>query len=244
MCFRRVSYDFGKTVGWQFVDGRDFSRSFRTDMHAVILNEAAVKYMRLADPVGKTITFNNNKFSVVGVIKDMITDSPFKPVQQSIYFMVPQIGPVITIRLNPQLSPAEAISRIQPVFKRLNPDGLFDYKFVDEEYGRKFAAEQRIGTLSTIFAILAIFISCLGIFGLASFMAEQRTKEIGVRKVLGASVFNLWQLLSKEFVMMVLISFLIATPIAYYFMHNWLQNYEYRTTLAWWIFALQDAVHC
>jgi putative ABC transport system permease protein len=232
-----VSYDFGKTVGWQFVDGRDFSRSFGTDSNAVILNEAAVKYMRLADPVGKTITFNNNKLRVVGVIKDMITDSPFKPAQQSIYFMIPQIGPVITIRLNPQLSPAEAISRIQPVFKRLNPDGLFDYKFVDEEYGRKFAAEQRIGTLSTIFAILAIFISCLGIFGLASFMAEQRTKEIGVRKVLGASVFNLWQLLSKEFVMMVLVSFLIATPIAYYFMHNWLQNYEYRTTLAWWIFA-------
>ncbi len=232
-----VSYDFGKTVGWQFVDGRDFSRSFGTDSNAVILNEAAVKYMRLADPVGKTITFNNNKLRVVGVIKDMLTDSPFKPVQQSIYFMIPQIGPVITIRLNPQLSPAEAISRIQPGFKRLNPDGLFDYKFVDEEYGRKFAAEQRIGTLSTIFAILAIFISSLGIFGLASFMAEQRTKEIGVRKVLGASVFNLWQLLSKEFVMMVLVSFLIATPIAYYFMHNWLQNYEYRTTLAWWIFA-------
>ena len=232
-----VSYDFGKTVGWQFADGRDFSRSFGTDSNAVILNEAAVKYMRLADPVGKTITFNNNKLRVVGVIKDMITDSPFKPVQQSIYFMIPQIGPVITIRLNPQLSPAEAISRIQPVFKRLNPDGLFDYKFVDEEYGRKFAAEQRIGTLSTIFAILAIFISSLGIFGFASFIAEQRIKEIGVRKVLGASVFNLWQLLSKEFVMMVLVSFLIAIPIAYYFMHNWLQNYEYRTTLAWWIFA-------
>ncbi len=183
-----VSYDFGKTVGWKFVAGRDFSRNFQTDNAAVMLNEAAVKYMRLADPVGKTITFNNNKFTVVGVIKDMITDSPFKPVQQSIYFMVPQVGPVITIRLNPQLSPAKAISLIQPVFKRLNPDGLFDYKFVEDEYGRKFAAEQRIGTLSTVFAILAIFISCLGIFGLASFVAAQRIKEIGVRKILGASL--------------------------------------------------------
>ena len=232
-----VSYDFGKTVGWQFADGRDFSRSFGTDSNAVILNEAAVKYMRLADPVGKTITFNNNKLRVVGVIKDMLTDSPFKPVQQSIYFMIPQIGPVITIRLNPQLSPAEAISRIQPVFKRLNPDGLFDYKFVDEEYGRKFAAEQRIGTLSTIFAILAIFISCLGIFGLSSFIAAQRIKEISVRKILGASVINLWGLLSKEFVLLVLLAFIIAIPVAYYFMDQWLQKYEYRIDIAWWIFG-------
>ena len=236
-----VSYDFGKTVGWQFVSGRDFSRSFGTDSNAVILNEAAVKYMRLADPVGKTITFNNNKSRVVGVIKDMITDSPFKPVQQSIYFMIPQIGPVITIRLNPKLSPAEAISRIEPVFKKLNPDGLFDYKFVDDEYGRKFAAEQRIGTLSTVFAILAIFISCLGIFGLASFVAAQRIKEIGVRKILGASVINLWGLLSKEFVMLVVLAFVIASPIAYYFMDHWLQKYEYRTNITWWVFGVAGA---
>ncbi len=236
-----VSYDFGKTVGWQFVSGRDFSRSFGTDSNAVILNEAAVKYMRLADPVGKTITFNNNKLRVVGVIKDMITDSPFKPVQQSIYFMIPQIGPVITIRLNPKLSPAEAISRIEPVFKKLNPDGLFDYKFVDDEYGRKFAAEQRIGTLSTVFAILAIFISCLGIFGLASFVAAQRIKEIGVRKILGASVINLWGLLSKEFVMLVVLAFVIASPIAYYFMDHWLQKYEYRTNITWWVFGVAGA---
>jgi ABC-type antimicrobial peptide transport system permease subunit len=236
-----VTYDFGKTVGWQFLQGRDFSRSFPTDNTAIILNEAAVKYMRLADPVGKIVIFNNNKFNVVGVIKDMITDSPYKPVQQSIFFMVPQIGPVITIRLNPQLNPAEAISNIEPVFKRLNPAGLFDYKFVDEEYCRKFAAEQRIGTLSTVFAILAIFISCLGIFGLASFVAAQRTKEIGVRKVLGASVINLWSLLSKEFVVLVVIAFAIAVPVAWYFMNEWLQKYEYRTDIAWWMFGVAGA---
>lgn len=233
-----VTHDFGRTVGWQFIQGRDFSRDFPTDNAAVILNEAAVKYMQLADPVGKTITFNNNKFTVVGVIKDMITDSPYKPVQQSLYFMVPQVGPVITMRLNPQLSPAKAISLIQPVFRKLNPNGLFDYKFVDEEYGRKFAAEQRIGTLSTVFAILAIFISCLGIFGLASFVASQRIKEIGVRKILGASVINLWGLLSKEFILLVIIAFIIAIPISYYFMDDWLQKYEYRTTMAWWIFGV------
>ncbi len=236
-----VSYDFGKTVGWQFVAGRDFSRSFQTDNTAVILNEAAVKYMRLTDPVDKTITFNNNKFTVVGVIKNMVTDSPFKPAQQSIYFMVPQVGPVITMRLNPLLSPAKAISLIYPVFKRLNPDGLFDYKFVDEEYGSKFAAEQRIGTLSTVFAILAIFISCLGIFGLASFVAAQRIKEIGVRKILGASVINLWSLLSKEFIGLVMLAFIIAVPIAYYFMDQWLQKYEYRTNITWWVFGVAGA---
>jgi ABC-type antimicrobial peptide transport system permease subunit len=203
----------------------------------VILNEAAAKYMQLTDPVGKTITFNNNKFTVVGVIRDMITDSPYKPVEPGLFFMVPQIGPVITMRLNPKLSPSKAISLIQPVFKKLNPDGLFEYKFIDEEYGRKFAAEQRIGTLSTVFAILAIFISCLGIFGLASFVAAQRIKEIGVRKILGASVINLLSLLSKEFVLLVALAFVIAIPIAYYFMNEWLQKYEYHANLTWWIFG-------
>jgi ABC-type antimicrobial peptide transport system permease subunit len=234
---RAVTYEFGKTIGWQFLEGRDFSRSYQTDNTAVILNEASVKYMQLNDPVGKTITFNNNKFTVVGVIRDMITDSPYKPVEPALYFMVPQIGPVITMRLNPKLGPSKSISLIQPVFKKLNPNGLFEYKFVDEEYGKKFAAEQRIGSLSTVFAILAIFISCLGIFGLASFVAAQRIKEIGVRKILGASVINLWGLLSKEFVLLVILAFIIATPIAYYFMDQWLQKYEYRTNIVWWIFG-------
>lgn len=238
---RAVTSEFGKTVGWQFAYGRDFSRSFQTDNTAVILNEASVKYMRLTNPVGKTIIFNNNKFTIVGVIKDMITDSPYKQVQPGLFFMVPQIGPVITMRLNPKLSPSKAISLIQPVFKKLNPNGLFEYKFVDEEYGRKFAAEQRIGTLSAVFAILAIFISCLGIFGLASFVAAQRIKEIGVRKILGASVINLWGLLSKEFILLVVLAFTIASPIAYYFMDQWLQKYEYHADLAWLIFGAAGA---
>ncbi len=235
---RAVTHDFGKTIGWQFTEGRDFSRSYQTDNAAVILNEAAVKYMQLSDAVGKTITFNNKPYAIVGVIRDMITDSPYKPVQPGLFFMVPQIGPVITMRLNPKLSPAKAISLIQPVFRKLNPNGLFDYKFVDEEYGRKFAAEQQIGTLSTVFAILAIFISCLGIFGLASFVAAQRIKEIGVRKILGASVINLWGLLSKEFILLVAIAFVIAIPVAYYFMDQWLQKYEYRASIAWWMFGV------
>lgn len=233
-----VTYDYGKTVGWQFSAGRDFSRSFPTDNTAIILNEAAIKYMHLTDPVGKTIKWNGNTFTVIGVIKDVITESPYKPVQQSVFFMVPNIGPVITIRLNPALSAGEAISRIQPIFSKLNPSAPFEYKFVDEEYGRKFAAEERIGILSGFFATLAIFISCLGIFGLASFVARQRIREIGVRKVLGASVINLWGLLTREFVLLVLVAFVVAIPVAHYFTHAWLQQYTYRTTISWWIFAV------
>ena len=235
-----VTYDYGKTVGWQLEEGRDFSRNFSTDDSAVILNEAAVKYMKLTNPVGKIIK-GFRTYTVIGVIKDMVKESPYKPVQQSMFFMVPGVGPDITIRLNPQLSAANAISKIEPVFRKLNPSSPFEYTFVDEEYARKFAAEQRIGTLSTIFAILAIFISCLGIFGLASFVAEQRVKEIGVRKVLGASVFSLWKMLSKDFVMLVFISLFIATPVAFYFMRNWLQNYEYHAELSWWMFAVAGA---
>jgi ABC-type antimicrobial peptide transport system permease subunit len=123
------------------------------------------------------------------------------------------------------------------VLKKYDPSQAVQYQFADEEYAKKFGNEERIGHLATVFAVLAIFISCLGLFGLASFIAEQRTKEIGIRKVLGASIFNLWRLLSKDFVILVFISLLIAMPVAYYFMHTWLENYEYRTKIGWWIFA-------
>jgi len=233
-----VTYDYGQTVGWQITQGRDFSKAFATDNKAVILNESAAKYMHLSAPVGKQLKWNNNIFTIVGVMKDIVKESPYKPVQQSLFFMVPGIGSDITIRLNPRLSAGAALNKIEPIFRKLNPSAPFEYSFVDDDYARKFAAEQRIGTLSTIFAMLAVFVSCLGIFGLASFVAEQRVKEIGVRKILGASVFGLWRLLSTDFMIIVLISFLIATPVAYYFMHNWLHNYEYSTDLSWWIFAL------
>jgi putative ABC transport system permease protein len=233
-----VTYDFGQTIGWQFLQGRDFSRTFSTDPASVVLNEAAVKYMQLRDPVGKTLKWNGNNYKVIGVIRDMVMSSPYDPVQQGVFFLFPGIGPHITIRLNPGLSTSEAIRRIEPVFTRHNPSSPFEYKFVDEEYGRKFASEQRIGTLASFFAGLAIFISCLGIFGLATFVAERRKKEISVRKVLGASVTNLWGLLSKEFLVLVVISFLIAAPIAWYYLGQWLQKYEYRTDISWWIFAV------
>ena len=143
----------------------------------------------------------------------------------------------MNIRINPGVAMSMALPRIEAVFKKLVPAVPFDYKFVDQDYAVKFAAEERISKLAAFFAVFAIFISCLGLFGLASFVAEQRIKEIGVRKILGASVLNVWRLLSKDFVVLVLISILIATPVAYYFMHNWLQDYHYRAELSWWIFA-------
>jgi ABC-type antimicrobial peptide transport system permease subunit len=141
------------------------------------------------------------------------------------------------IKINPKINTLTALTTIGNVFKKYDASQPFSYKFVDEEYEKKFRTEQRIGTLASCFATLAIFISCLGLFGMAIFMAEQRRKEIGIRKVLGASVLSVWRLLSKDFIVLVSISLLIAIPVAYYFIHNWLQNYEYRTAISWWIFA-------
>ena len=232
-----VSTDFGKTIGWKITEGRDFSADYPTDTGAYILNESAVKLTGIKNPIGKMIRWNNADHKIVGVAKDMIMTSPYNPVMATVFEMKPGWVKFITIRVNPKMSMQDALQKIEPVFKKYDPGSPFEYKFIDNEYAQKFAEEQRIGQLAAVFAGLAIFISCLGLFGMASFVAEQRRKEIGVRKVLGATVFNLWQLLSKDFVTLVLISFFIATPAAYYFMHTWLQNYAYRTDMAWWIFA-------
>jgi putative ABC transport system permease protein len=232
-----VSYDYGQTVAWQIKEGRDFSRAFATDTSAVILNEAAVKFIGFKNPVGETMTWWGNKLTVVGVIHNMIMQSPYEEVRPIIYNLSMEQQNVAILRLNPKLSAKAALSTIEPVFKKINPEQPFEYRFTDEEYAKKFGNEERVGRLAGILTTLAVFISCLGLFGLASFVAEQRTKEIGVRKVLGASVFNVWNLLSKDFVILVTISFLISVPLAYYFMHAWLQNYQYRTELSWWIFA-------
>jgi len=233
-----VSNDFGKTINWSLKAGRDFSRSFLTDSSGIILNEAAVKFMNLKDPIGETIHWDGKPFHVVGVIKDLLMQSPYEPVNRTVFVYSKNAEGVLNVKINPSASPIDAIDKIKSVFKEYNPAQPFIYRFVDEQYERKFDDEQRIGKLSSFFSILAILISCLGLFGMASFMAEQRVKEIGIRKVLGATVFNLWTLLSKEFISLILISLCISTPIAYYFMHNWLQHYEYRTNISFWIFFI------
>ncbi|QMW06651.1 ABC transporter permease [Spirosoma foliorum] len=233
-----ITHDYGKTIGWQVKAGRDFSRDFTTDSSSMILNEAAVKLMGFKNPIGETVRQSGKDYTVIGVIKDMVKEDPFKPVNPSFFAINYRNVNTINIRLAPQLSAHEALAKVEQVFKQYSPDSPFDYKFADDQFARKFGNEERIGGLAGGFAILAILISCLGLFGLASFIAEQRTKEIGIRKVLGASVFNVWGLLSKEFVILILVAFCLAAPVAYYVLSNWLQNYQYRTELSWWIFAV------
>ncbi|HEX6430515.1 MAG TPA: ABC transporter permease [Niastella sp.] len=236
--FRRVtvSPDFGKTIGWHIKEGRDFLNNNKADSSSVLLNETGAKITGLKNVIGEIIKYNGKDYRVAGVVQDMVTQSPYEPVPPAFFFLDDYVG-VITIRIKPNTPIHTALAKIEPVFKKYNAGNPFEFKFVDDEYAKKFSNEMRIGNLATFFAILAIFISCLGLFGLASFVTEQRTKEIGVRKVLGASVFNLWRLLSKEFVLLVTIALFISIPVAYYFMYNWLQDYEYRTEISWWIFA-------
>jgi ABC-type antimicrobial peptide transport system permease subunit len=234
----RVSHTYGKTVGWQFLAGRDFSKSNISDSVGLVLNEAAVKLMGLKNPVGEIIRHQGKDYRVLGVVKDMIMRSPFDPARPSVFSILPWWGGALSIKIKPAVRAGEALAKIETVFKKYVPGIPFDYKFADLEYARKFSNEVTIGKLSSFFAILTIFISCLGLFGLASFVAEQRTKEIGIRKVFGASIFNLWGLLSKDFLGLVLLSCFIAVPVAYHYLSEWLQKYEYRTEISWWIFAV------
>jgi len=232
-----ASYDFGKTIGWKIKAGRDFSREFVTDSAAFILNEAAVRFMGLKNPVGETVTWFGSPFTVIGVVSDMIMESPYDEVRPVIFSLTNDAGNVAILRINPLISAKDALVKIEPVFKKFDPEQPFEYKFADEEYGAKFGNEERIGKLAGFFAGLAIVICCLGLFGLTGFVAEQRKKEIGVRKILGASVFSVWNLLSRDFVKLALISFLVAMPLSYYFMYDWLQGYQYHTTISWWVFV-------
>jgi putative ABC transport system permease protein len=232
-----MSVDFGKTIGWQFIAGRDFSKGIASDSSGFVINETAMKYMGFKNPIGETITWNGASLHVVGVIKDMIVESPYEPVQPSIFHLSSGPGNIILVKLNPKISATESLNKIESAFKKYNPSQPFDYQFVDEEYGRKFIKEERIGKLAGSFAVIAIFISCLGLFAMASFMTEKRIKEIGIRKVLGASIFNLWRLLSKDFIALVLCSILIAFPISFILMRNWIQKYQYRSEVSWWVFV-------
>jgi putative ABC transport system permease protein len=232
-----INPEFGKTVRWKIKEGRDFSREFLSDSSALIVNETAVKFMSLKDPLGKSIKWYGKNYTIVGVVKDMVMASPYEPVSPTVFRTITSGASLATIRLNPHMNTKEALNKIETMFKQYDPGSPFTYQFTDTEYARKFADEERTGRLAGIFTILAIFISCMGLFGMASFMAAQRVKEIGIRKVLGASIFGLWRLMSKEFVLLVGISLIIATPIAYHYMGNWLANYKYHADLSLWIFG-------
>jgi putative ABC transport system permease protein len=236
-----TSYDYTSTLGIKMIAGRDFSREF-ADSNAVVLNQAAVKRMHLEDPVGALLKWNGKPMTVIGVIPDIQMESPYRPISPLTIIFNKDWVSYVDIRINPNMPTSKAIALMKPIFDRYNPSFPFEYQFADEEYAKKFNYEELIGNLAGIIAVLAIFISCLGLFGLASFTAEQRVKEIGVRKVLGASVLNLWQLLSKDFVLLVLASCAIAIPVALYLMHEWLKSYPIKTSIGIGVFVLVVAV--
>lgn len=237
-----VTTEYGKTMGWRFVEGRDFSKEFPSDSSGLIINETAAKYMGLEQPVGEVVHWKNRwwnvdkDYKVLGVVKDMVMKSPYDPILPTI-FLLNREHSWINIKITPGTNTSEALGKIETVFRKLIPSAPFEYQFVDQEYALKFAKEERIGRLASTFGTLAVLISCLGLFGLASFVAEQKTKEIGIRKVVGATVLDLWQMLSKDFVLLVLLSCIIASTVAYYSLSLWLQNYTYRTEISWWIFG-------
>ncbi|PCE66175.1 ABC transporter permease [Sediminicola luteus] len=247
VAWTEVSVEYAQTLNLNVIEGRDFSREFASDSTAILINKTAVKHMGLTNPVGTIIREEDPDpedpdptiLKIIGVVDDVIAQSPYEPVKQGWYvFNTDPYYSYLNLRLNPEKSATENLAAIERVFLEHFPDLPFNYQFVDEQYARKFRAEERVASLAGIFTALAIFISCLGLLGLASFVAEQRTKEIGVRKVLGASILNVWNMLSKDFVRLVIISCLIAVPIAYFLMSRWLQDYTYRIDISIWTFLM------
>ncbi|HMQ47669.1 MAG TPA: ABC transporter permease [Saprospiraceae bacterium] len=236
--FVACNEEFGKTIGWELLEGRDFSREFGMDSTAFILNESAVKLTGLDDIVGKTIRWEGTPKQVIGVVRDMVMDSPYEPMRPTIFAIEYGWANIINVKLKPGVPVEDALDAVEAGYVKIDPDSPFDYKFADEEYDQKFRSEVRIGTLARLFAFLAVLISCLGLFGLSTFSAEQRTKEIGIRKVLGATVAGLWALQAKNFVLLVVVSCMIAIPLAWYFVKNWLSDYQYRIDLNWSVFVL------
>lgn len=236
-----ITPDYGQTIGWRIISGRDLSSDYLTDSNAVVLNAKAVKEMGVKDPIGLPVKLFGTQYHVVGVAADIISGAPYDTVMPAVFVGGRYTGGNVIVRIKPGLAPHTALEQMEPIFKRYNPASPFIYKFVDLEYAAKFAAQERIGNLAAVFTGLAIFISCLGLFGLAAFVAERRTKEIGVRKVLGAGVLSLWGLLSKEFLWLTSLSILIAVPLSWYGMHKWIEGYSYRAPLSWWIFGASSA---
>lgn len=231
-----VSHEYGKALGWKIVQGRDFSKDILSDSSAMIITTEALRIMGLESPIGEIITRNDQTWHIVGVVDNMIVGSPYSSDRAFLFFISRQQENVINIRLSSTMGTQEALGKIEPIYKKYAPNVPFEYKFMDADFAKKFGEEERIGKLSSMFTYMALFISMLGLLGLAAFTAEKRTKEIGVRKVLGATVMNICQLIAREFVVLTFISFLVAVPVSYYFMNNWLQNFDYRTSISVWIY--------
>ncbi len=227
--------DFTKTMGIKIIEGSDFS-GVPSDSTAMLLNKAAVEAMGLKNPIGMQMRYRRT-FTVIGITDNVVMESPFKPVDPMMAFYQPDNSSTVTIRLNNAGQIQKALQSVETIFKKHNPANPFEYQFVDQEFGKKFLTENLISRITNIFAGLAIFICCIGLAGLASFTIEKRIREIGVRKVLGASVQQLLMLISKEFLKLVLIAFIIAVPLTWWLMNNWLEKYTYRIDINIWLFG-------
>ena len=233
-----VGYDFAKTVNLELVSGRDFSKDFATDSTSFLLNETAVNKMGLTNPVGQSITWGNHEGKIIGVLKDFHFNSMHEAIEPLIIRLDNNWNwGTILVRVKAGKT-RQALANLQKICKQLNPKFPFTYEFSDLEFAKLYTSEMVVSKLANIFAFLAIFISCLGLFGLATFTAEQRTKEIGVRKVLGASASSIVKLLSTNFLKPVMFAFCIAFPVSWYVMNNWLQSYAYKINISWWMFAI------
>jgi len=240
MGYIHVSADYFNTLGMTMKEGRNFSGN--SDTLNVIVNEAAVKLLRLSNPVNQVITYIDTRLKIIGVVKDALMASPFAPADPTIFIYEANPQNVMMYRLSAGIKTQDAITKLTSIFNKYNPAYPFTYAFADDSYAAKFNLEVLIGKLAGLFAAFAIFISCLGLFGLAAYTAEQRTKEIGIRKVLGASVPQVWLLLSKDFILLVLISCFIASPVALYFLNGWLQKYDYRISISPFVFIIAGIV--
>jgi ABC-type antimicrobial peptide transport system permease subunit len=231
--------DWSKTTGVHIIQGRDIDIfTYPSDSTAMLLNETAVKLMGFNDPVGEIIYEWNTPYHVVGVVKDFVLESPYDPILPMIIGGAKGGFNNVNVKLSAHGTLAENLGLMEQIYRKYNPGEPMRYNIVDEIYARRFDREQRMGSLVTWFAGLAVFISCLGLFGLTAYMAENRRKEIGIRKVLGASIFDIVSLLSKEFLVLVAVSLVIALPVAWWAMNLWLSNYAYRTNIPWWLFVV------
>ncbi len=234
----QVSQEYTSTMGLHMKEGRDFYSNFKSDSNSVIINETLAALMNKKNIVGSIISGQGHKFTVAGVIKNFIYNDMYAPASPLMLFADSSNANVMSVRLKEGASVPVALAKMEAIFRNNNPGYPFDYSFVDQEFGKLFKTETLIGQLAEVFSVLAIFISCLGLFGLAAYTAEKRSKEIGIRKILGASVQGITGLISKDFLLLVCISCLIAFPIAWWMMHNWLENYKYRIQISWWIFLV------
>ncbi|TCD00007.1 FtsX-like permease family protein [Pedobacter frigidisoli] len=236
---RAIGYDFVETIGAKMVEGRSISKQFEKDSNSVIFNEAGIKAMGMKNPIGKKIKWDTGENVIVGVMKDFVIDNPFQKVEPMIlYSAFKDNVSVILLKLNPSANVTASLSKIDEIVKEINPDYPIDREFVNQSFEQKFENEKLLGTLSNWFGGFAIFISCLGLLGLALFMAEQRKKEISIRKVLGASTGNILTLLNKDFIKLVAIANVIAFPLAYVIINQWLSAFEYRVAISFLPFSL------